>query len=174
VIHQGDKTASHYEIQDIKGQLYMFVEWKSGDVMLLGMKPKYWVLKKSAFGPVIERELTDADLTLAEQPPVVVETFPVAGARDVPSGETEIRVRFSKPMADGSWSWSTAWEGSLPAFIGQPHYEADGKTCVLKVKLEAGRTYGFWLNSEKFKKFADRAGQPAVPYLLIFQTKQQQ
>jgi serine/threonine protein kinase len=58
VIHQGNKTASHYEMQDINGQLYMFVEWKNGDVVLLGMKPKYWVLKKSVFGPVVERLLT--------------------------------------------------------------------------------------------------------------------
>jgi hypothetical protein len=42
-------------MQDINGQLYMFVEWKNGDVVLLGMKPKYWVLKKSSFGPEIER-----------------------------------------------------------------------------------------------------------------------
>ena len=115
---------------------------------------------------------TGSNLILAEQPPVVVETFPVSGARDVEPGETEIRVRFSKEMADGSWSWSTAWENSTPDFIGQPHYEADGRTCVVKVKLEPGRTYAFWLNSEKFHNFQDRAGQPEVPYLLIFQTKQ--
>ena len=110
-------------------------------------------------------------IVLAEQPPVVVETFPVSGAREVAPGTMEIRVRFSKPMTDGSWSWSTAWENSTPEFIGQPHYEADGRTCAARVKLEAGRTYAFWLNSEKFKNFTDRAGRPAVPYLLIFQTK---
>jgi tetratricopeptide (TPR) repeat protein len=111
-------------------------------------------------------------LTLAEQPPVVVETFPVSGAREVQPGEAEIRVRFSKPMAGGSWSWSTAWENSTPEFIGQPHYEADGRTCAVKVKLEPGKTYAFWLNSDQFKNFTDRAGQAAVPYLLIFQTQQ--
>jgi serine/threonine protein kinase len=112
-----------------------------------------------------------ADRLLAGQPPVVVETFPVSGARDVAPGAAEIRVRFSKPMADGSWSWSTAWKDSTPDFIGQPHYEPDGRTCAAKVKLEAGRTYAFWLNSEKFENFKDRDGRPAVPYLLIFQTK---
>ena len=109
---------------------------------------------------------------LAEQPPVVVETLPVSGARDVEAGETEIRVRFSKEMMDQSWSWSTAWEGSAPEIIGQPHYESDGRTCVAKVKLEPGQTYAWWLNSDKFKNFTDPAGRPAVPYLLIFQTKQ--
>jgi ribosomal protein L29 len=109
--------------------------------------------------------------TLAEQPPVVVETFPVSGARDVEPGETEIRVRFSKEMADGGWSWSTAWQDSTPETVGQIHYEPDQRTCVLKAKLEPGRTYAWWLNSEKFHNFTDQAGRAAVPYLLIFQTK---
>jgi hypothetical protein len=114
----------------------------------------------------------DANQLLGAQPPVVVETFPVAGAQDVPRGETEIRVRFSKPMSDGSWSWSTAWENSTPESVEAPHYLADQRTCVLKVRLEPGKTYAWWLNSEKFKNFQDRAGQPAVPYLLIFRTNQ--
>jgi hypothetical protein len=46
VMHHGDKTASHYEIREIKGRLYMFFEWKSGDVMISGMKPHYYVLAK--------------------------------------------------------------------------------------------------------------------------------
>ncbi|MGO9479802.1 MAG: protein kinase domain-containing protein [Limisphaerales bacterium] len=113
----------------------------------------------------------DSAQTVAGLPPVVVETQPVAGARDVEPGETEIRVRFSKEMADGGWSWSTAWENSTPETVGQIHYETDQRTCVLKAKLEPGRTYAWWLNSEKFKNFTDQAGRPAVPYLLIFQTK---
>jgi serine/threonine protein kinase len=113
---------------------------------------------------------TEADLTLAEQPPVVVETFPAAGARDVPPGETEIRVRFSKPMMNGSWSWCYAWENSMPELIGQPHYEADRQTCVLTVKLEAGREYGFRLNTEQIQNFRDAESRPAIPYLLIFKT----
>ncbi len=115
--------------------------------------------------------MADENYTLAEQPPVVVETFPVSGARDVAPGEAEIRVRFSKPMTDGSWSWSTAWENSTPESAGEPHYLDGRRTCVMKVRLEPGRTYAWWLNSDKFKNFADGAGQPAVPYLLIFQTK---
>jgi len=114
----------------------------------------------------------DYGQTVAGLPPVVVETWPVSGARDVEPGVTEIRVRFSKEMADGGWSWSTAWENSTPETVGQIHYETDQRTCVLQAKLEPGRTYAWWLNSDKFKNFTDRAGRPAVPYLLIFQTKQ--
>jgi len=109
--------------------------------------------------------------TVNNLPPVVVETDPPAGAHDVPPGETEIRVRFSKPMTDGSWSWSTAWENSTPAVIGDPHYAADGTICIIKVKLAPGTSYGYWLNSEKFKNFQDREGRPAIPYLLTFRTK---
>ena len=115
---------------------------------------------------------TEGDLVLAGQPPVVVETFPASGVRDVEPGEKEIRVRFSKPMAGGSWSWCDAWSNSLPAFVGLPHYESDSRTCVLKANLDAGHTYAFWLNSEGFRNFTDKSGHPAVPYLLIFQTKQ--
>jgi len=46
VMHRGDKTASSYEIKKIKGQTFMFFEWKSGDYTLRGAKPFYYVLKK--------------------------------------------------------------------------------------------------------------------------------
>ncbi|MGH7950619.1 MAG: protein kinase domain-containing protein [Limisphaerales bacterium] len=121
--------------------------------------------------PVTSIAKSDESQILAAQPPVVVETSPISGARDVEPGETEIRVRFSKEMADDSWSWSTAWENSTPEFIGQPHYNSDSRTCIAKVKLEPDKTYAFWLNSEKFQNFKDADGRPAIPYLLIFQTK---
>ena len=122
-------------------------------------------------GPQKTPSLDNAVPTLAEQPPVVVGTYPTSGARDVPPGETEIRVRFSKAMQDGSWSWSTAWENSTPETVDSPRYLNDGRTCVMKVRLEPGRTYAWWLNSNKFHNFKDRSTRPAVPYLLIFQTK---
>ncbi len=103
--------------------------------------------------------------------PVVVKTVPEAGTKNVAPGETEIKVTFSKEMTDQSWSWSTAWQDSTPESIGKPHYEADHKTCVLKVKLEPNKTYGWWINSQRFHGFRDTQGHPAVPYLLVFQTK---
>jgi Bacterial Ig-like domain len=102
--------------------------------------------------------------------PVVVKTVPEAGTKDVPSGEFEIKITFSKEMKDRSWSWSTAWQNSAPEFIGKPYYEDDQKTCVVKVKLEPNKTYGFWLNSQQFHGFKDTQGHPAVPYLLVFET----
>jgi hypothetical protein len=103
-------------------------------------------------------------------PPVVVKTVPEAGANDVAPGEVEIKVTFSKEMADGSWSWSTAWKDSSPEMVEKPKYDADHKTCVLKVKLEPNKTYGYWLNSQNFHNFKDKQGHSAVPYLLVFRT----
>lgn len=104
--------------------------------------------------------------------PVVVKTVPEAGSKDVAPGVMEIKVKFSKEMTtDQSWSWCTAWQDSTPEGIGKPHYEADHRTCVLKVKLEPNKTYGYWINSQRFHGFRDTEGHPAIPYLLVFQTK---
>ena len=45
LIRQGDQTASHYEIRQIKGRPYLFLEWKSGDFTISGRKPAYYVLQ---------------------------------------------------------------------------------------------------------------------------------
>lgn len=46
VIDKNQQTASKYEIKEIKGETYMFYEWKSGDYIYRDMEPKYYVLKK--------------------------------------------------------------------------------------------------------------------------------
>ena len=103
-------------------------------------------------------------------PPVVVKTVPEAGDTKVDPSITEIQVTFSKKMADGSWSWSQISDESYPKTTGKPHYEADGKTCELPVKLEPGKTNEIWLNSQKFGNFKDAKERSAVPYLLVFET----
>jgi len=111
--------------------------------------------------------------TIESLPPVVVKAVPESGTKDVSPGIVEIKVTFSKQMSNNSWSWSTAWKDSTPEIIGKPRYEADHKTCVIKVKLEPGKTYGYWINSQKFTNFRDKHGRAAVPYLLVFSTKKQ-
>lgn len=93
------------------------------------------------------------------------------GLDDLRLPTAEIRVTFSKPMKDNSWSWSQISNETFPQGTGKPRYLKDGKTCVLPVKLEPGKTYVLWLNSQKFRNFKDKDGQPAVPYLLVFETK---
>jgi RNA polymerase sigma factor (sigma-70 family) len=124
----------------------------------------------------LRRRLADAeskdDLTLKSVPPVVVKTVPAAGTEDVDPKTTEIKVTFSKDMEDETWSWTTLSKESFPKVTGKPKYLKDKRTCVLPVKLEAGKTYAIWVNSEKFDNFKDADGKSAVPYLLVFKTKQ--
>jgi TPR repeat protein len=35
-----------------------------------------------------------------------------------------------------------------------------------------GKTYAIWFNSKKFNAFRDTDNNPAIPYLLVFQTKE--
>jgi hypothetical protein len=103
--------------------------------------------------------------------PVVVKTVPEAGRKDVSPGVAEIKVTFSKEMADKCWSFCYAWKDSIAESAGEIRYEGDHKTCVWKVKLEPNKTYAYWLNTSQIQNFKDTQGHPAVPYLLVFQTK---
>ena len=111
------------------------------------------------------------EVTLEAVPPVVVKTVPEAGTAEVDPKLTEIKVTFSKDMQDDSWSWTMLSKESFPKLDGKPKYLADKRTCVLPVKLEPGKTYAIWVNSEKFGNFKDTEGRAAVPYLLVFKTK---
>ena len=105
-------------------------------------------------------------------PPVVLSVEPKVGATDVDPDIKEIRVTFSKKMTDKSWSWPTGNKYAAPKLEGGTiHFERDGRTCVMPVKLEAGKTYVVGINSEHFHGFKDAQGQAALPYLLVFRTK---
>jgi RNA polymerase sigma factor (sigma-70 family) len=110
--------------------------------------------------------------TVKSMPPVVVKAEPQAGDTKVDAARVkEIRVTFSKDMADQSWSWAQMSAATFPKIAGKIRYEADKRTCVLPVELQPGRTYVLWVNSQKFGNFKDADGIPAVPYLLVFETK---
>jgi hypothetical protein len=74
-------------------------------------------------------------------------------------------------MTDQSWSWSTASEDTTIEPSGDVHYLDDKRTCVMPVQLKPRRTYAVWLNTEKFQNFQDTKNRPAIPYLLIFETR---
>ncbi len=119
-------------------------------------------------GPDEASELSIPD----DLPPVVLSVEPKVGATDVDPDIKEIRVTFSKKMTDKSWSWPTGNKYAAPKVEGGTiHFERDGRTCVMPVKLEAGKTYVVGINSERFHGFQDAQGHPALPYLLVFRTK---
>lgn len=111
------------------------------------------------------------DITLDNARPVVVKTVPEAGSDKVDSQLAEIQVTFSKKMADQTWSWVKVSDETFPELKGKPKYLADQRTCVLPVKLKPGKTYALWINREGFENFRDTDGRSAVPYLLVFRTK---
>jgi len=112
------------------------------------------------------------EITLETARPVVIKSAPEAGAEGVDPGTTQISVTFSKQMQGGTWSWCVLSKESYPGTSEAPKYLEDKRTCVLPVKLQPGRTYAVWINSEKFYEFKDTKGQPAVPYLLVFRTRE--
>jgi len=111
------------------------------------------------------------EVSVESLPPSVIKTVPTCGDTLVPATTTQIKVTFSKDMMDKSWSFTQISDNSFPEVVGQPHYLADKRTCVLTVKLKPQKTYVLWLNSQKFQNFKDTSGKSAVPYLLVFETK---
>jgi len=111
-----------------------------------------------------------ASVSSIQEPPRVVATWPSAFANDVSAGPAEIKVTFNKPMMNLSWSWVGGGE-TFPETTGRPRYEASKTTCTLPVKLQPGRFYWIGINSPRFKNFQTDTGVAAVPYVILFSTK---
>ena len=115
----------------------------------------------------------DNKITVKSMPPVVVKTFPPAGDTAVDPSIKEIRVTFSKEMMTREmWSWVMISKDTFPRIAGDVKYLKDKKTCVAPVNLEPGKTYVIWFNSQNHNAFRDTDNNPAVPYLLVFQTEE--
>jgi hypothetical protein len=114
----------------------------------------------------------DENITVKSMPPSVVKTVPQAGDTAVDPATKEIRVTFSKDMlTDRMWAVVQTSKTTFPTIDGKVHYLDDKRTCVVPVKLEPGKTYVLWFNRAQFNSFRDTDSNPAVPYLLVFQTK---
>jgi hypothetical protein len=113
-----------------------------------------------------------AEITVKTMPPSVVKTVPQAGDTEVDPSRTEITVTFSKDMMTKEmWSWCSLSPETFPEIDKTKiRYLKDKRTCVLPVKLQPGKTYVIWINSQKFNHFKDTEKNSSVPYLLVFQT----
>ena len=105
-------------------------------------------------------------------PPVVVATVPAAGERAVDPLLRELRVTFSKDMMTHEmWSFVYANPLPFPEIAGDVRYLPDKRTVVLPVSLKPGTSYGLWINSGEHDSFRDTGQRPAVPYMLVFETR---
>ena len=121
-------------------------------------------------GVVLAQEVTE--VSVKTMPPVVVKTVPEAGDTEVDPATKEIRVTFSKDMmTEKMWAWCQISNETFPKISGDVQYLKDKRTCVAPVKLEPGKTYVIWFNRGKYNSFRDEDNNPAIPYLLVFQTR---
>ncbi len=104
-------------------------------------------------------------------PLVVVKTVPAAG--DIMWTPRSAKSISKDMMTKQMWSWVIHTRGSFPDVAGDVRYLADRRTNVLPMKLQPGRTYALWINSPngKHSAFRDRDNNPAMPYLLAFETR---
>ncbi len=135
---------------------------------------RWYVMVVAAMLALGAMDVSAADMPgVKSKPPVVVRTVPQSGDTSVDPSLGELRVTFSKDMmTKDMWSWVMESKETFPAITGKVRYLDDRRTCVAPVKLEAGKTYIIWINSQKFNSFKDTDKQPAIPYLLVFETKQ--
>lgn len=73
IINRNDITADGYEIRELDGRNYLFMQWKTGDYVYHGMNPRYIVLKKVDSSDYSEYECTarktdNIDYPFAEDP----------------------------------------------------------------------------------------------------------
>jgi RNA polymerase sigma-70 factor (ECF subfamily) len=102
--------------------------------------------------------------------PTIVETTPKIGTTDVDPGVKEIRVKFDRDMKEGM-----SWTGGPPDFpptdkARKPKW-TDRRTCILPVKLEAGKYYRTGINSSSHKNFQSAEGIPTPSSAIFFTTK---
>jgi RNA polymerase sigma-70 factor (ECF subfamily) len=105
----------------------------------------------------------------AGSPPAIATLEPPAGATDVDPALAALRVTFDRPMQEG-WSWVTEGSG-FPPSAGAATMSADRRQAMLPVRLEPGRSYVVWLNSETYQGFRDERGTPLAPFRWTFSTR---
>jgi len=113
-----------------------------------------------------------AAVTVDSMAPSVIKTVPVCGETTVDPNLKEIRVTFSKDMqTNRMWAVCQISKETFPQTLEGIHY-SDNRTCVVPVKLEANKTYVLWFNRAQFNSFRDKQNHPAVPYQLVFKTRE--
>lgn len=105
-----------------------------------------------------------------EKVPKIAKMEPENGAKDVDAEKTtELRVTFDRDMNTGGFSWCGGGE-DFPGTEDETPRWIDKRTCVLPVKLVAGKTYRLSINAPSFKNFQSADGVPVEPTPYSFTT----
>jgi len=101
--------------------------------------------------------------------PKVVITSPDNGEVDVAPDVKEIRVEFDQPM-DSRGRSIVGGGDSFPEISGDVKW-LDERTIVIPVTLKPDHKYQLSINSDTFKGFCSKGGQPAERYPVGFSTR---
>ncbi len=101
--------------------------------------------------------------------PTVMMTWPDNGQMDMAADVQEIRIEFDQPMNARGRSVVGGGD-SFPDVTGDPKW-LDDKTFVMPVALKPEHHYWFSINSDTFKGFSSKNGQPAEWYPVEFWTR---
>jgi hypothetical protein len=132
----------------------------------IAAEPLRWTFTTSAATAATPSQAATASLAT---PPRVVLLDPPNGAGGVDPAKAVLRATFDRPMEE-SWSWVREPE-NFPEAVGKAYFEPDARTAAMPVRLQPGRTYVIWLNSEQYQLFRDRQGIPAPPLRWVFSTR---
>jgi hypothetical protein len=124
----------------------------------------------------VSRHLTIVSLLAASlaaaslaAPPNVVTTSPDNGEIDVDPGVREIHVEFDQPM-DPRGRSVVGGGDSFPQIAGELRW-ANDRTFIIPVTLRPNHEYQLSINTDTFKGFTGKGGQPAEWYPLRFRTR---
>lgn len=105
-----------------------------------------------------------------QERPRVISIVPANGATDVDPDLTAIKITFSEPMVDKSWS-VVGGGSNFPEITGDISYDQDRRVLTIPVKLKPSWTYRFWLNRGRFNSFRSERGAPLSSLPVEFKTR---
>jgi hypothetical protein len=107
---------------------------------------------------------------LAPDVPRVVALDPPQGATEVDPARGFLAVTFDRPMDPQGWSWVTEGAHNAPQ-LGNARFDDNARTNTVEARLEPGRTYVVWINSDRWSYFRSALGVPAAPLRWEFSTR---
>jgi RNA polymerase sigma-70 factor (ECF subfamily) len=132
-------------------------------------EPLRWTFSTRAVATAPSAAARPGAMATRAAPPRVVLLEPPNGATEIDPALAVLRATFDRPM-EASWSWVTE-RSNFPETTGDAYFEPDARTAAMPVRLEPGRTYVVWLNSEQYQLFRDQQGIAAPPLRWVFSTR---